>query len=84
MRTIGVPVTPFAMRVLEKIPVAILAFILRFLFDTNMAVVAMERHANSAPDEMKELVNQFRILIKQSGISTPASDKLYAYVDSHP
>lgn len=83
MRKLGVPVTPSPMRMLEWIPVTVLAFILRFLFDTNMAVVAMERHANSAPDEMKELVNQFRILIKQSGISTPASDKLYTYVDSH-
>ena len=84
LRTLGVPITPYAMRILEWIPVTILAFALRFLFDTNMAVVAMERHANAAPDEMKVLVGQFRGLIKQSGISAAASSKLYAYVDSHP
>jgi hypothetical protein len=82
MRTLGVPVTPYAMRILEWIPITILVFILRFLFDTNIAVVAMERHSNSARDEMKELVDQFRVMIKQSGISAPASNKLYAYVDS--
>lgn len=84
MRKLGVPITPFAMRILEWIPVPILVFILCLLFDTKMAVVAIERHANSAPDEMKELANQFQTLIKESGILAPASNKLYAYVNSHP
>ncbi|HEX2993968.1 MAG TPA: hypothetical protein VHP14_04060, partial [Anaerolineales bacterium] len=84
LRTRDIPITPPAMKILDWIPERMLAFLLRMLFSTEMAVTAMERHANAAPDEMKELTDQFRALINQSGISTPSSNALYKYVDSHP
>jgi 2-dehydropantoate 2-reductase len=82
LSTLDIPITPSAMNILNWIPERMLIFLLRMLFTTKMAVVGMERHANSAPDEMKELAGQFRVLIKQSGISTPSSDALYEFIDS--
>jgi 2-dehydropantoate 2-reductase len=52
LSTLDIPITPSAMNILNWIPERMLIFLLRMLFTTKMAVVGMERHANSAPDEM--------------------------------
>ncbi len=36
------------------------------------------QHANAAPDEMKELADQLRVIMRQAGLPHPASDILYA------
>jgi 2-dehydropantoate 2-reductase len=81
LRSVGVSVTPSAVQLVEWVPEPILMLALRFFFDTRLAVVGGERHANAAVDEMKELVGEFREILRRAGRPCPASDILYAEVD---
>jgi len=80
--SVRIPLTPSAVRLVEWIPEPILVFGLRRFFDTQLAVVGGERHANAAPDEMKEIADEFRAILCQAGRPAPASDFLYAQVDA--
>ena len=63
-------------------PLPILVFALRFFLDTNLAEVGGERHANRASDEIKEIADEFRELIRKTGIAAPASAQLFEAVDA--
>jgi 2-dehydropantoate 2-reductase len=83
LRTIGIPLRPAATRLLELIPEPILVFGLRLLFASRVEIVGgMERVFNSSADEMKELADQLRAILLQSGLPSPASDILFAQVDA--
>jgi 2-dehydropantoate 2-reductase len=82
LRTKGIPLRPSYTRLMEWIPEPILMFGLRFFFDTQLAVVGGQRHANAAPDEMKELADEFRKILRQSGVPSPASNVLFARVEA--
>ena len=82
LRTVGVPLKPSATQLVEWIPEPILVFGLRLFFDTQLAVVGGERHFNAAPDEMKELADEFLEIFRQSGLPSPVSDVLFAQVDA--
>jgi len=77
----GTPIVPRSTRLVEWIPEALLVIALRFFLDTNLAVVGGQRHANAAPDEMKEFADEFRAIMRRAGIPTPASDVLFPEVD---
>lgn len=81
LRKIGVPILPRAMRLIEWTPVPLLVLALRLFFDTNLAVVGGQRHANAAPDEMKEMADEFRAIMRRAGIPCPASDILFPETD---
>lgn len=57
-------------------PKWLLVNILRKVFDSKFAQVAMMMHVKAAKDEMAELTREFRTLQKQSGVATPAFDSL--------
>ena len=57
-------------------PKSILTSILSNVFDSKFSEVAMMMHVNAAKDEMAELTKEFRILQKQSGLTTPVFDRL--------
>jgi hypothetical protein len=67
---------------MEWLPEPIIRFGFRLLLDTNLAVVGLQGHGNAAPDEMKELADEFREIFRQSGLPSPASDILFAQVDA--
>jgi hypothetical protein len=50
--------------------------VLRFFLDTRLAVVAGERHAMAAPDEMKELADEIRVIRDRTHTPSPASSAL--------
>jgi len=81
LRADGIPITPARYRILEWIPEPLLVSGLRRLFNTEQANLVMAQHANAARDEMKFLADEFRCLVVQSGLATPAIDRLYAYID---
>jgi 2-dehydropantoate 2-reductase len=81
LRSTGTPIVPRSTRLVEWIPEPLLVFALRFFLDTNLAVVGGQRHANAAPDEMKEIADEFREIMRRAGIPTPASDVLFPEVD---
>jgi hypothetical protein len=43
--------------------------------------VGGQRHANAAPDEIKEIADEFREIMHRAGLPTPASDVLFREVD---
>jgi len=55
---------------------------LRFFLDSKLAVLGGQRHINAAPDEMKEFADEFREIFRQTGLPTPASNILFAFVDA--
>jgi len=82
LRAVGIPVTPSVLRLVDLIPASLLAFGMGRFLDTDLAVVGLGGHGNAAPDEMKALADDFRAILRASGLPSPASDRLYAAVDA--
>ncbi len=61
-------------------PEGILINILKKVFDSKFAEVAMMMHANAAKDEMLELAKEFKTLTEQTKIQTPNLDELIGYI----
>ena len=78
---LGVPITPAATQLVFWIPLPLIAWGVRLFLDTKLAEVGGEKHANAAPDEMKEFADEFREIIRQAGTTAPASAELFAAVD---
>jgi 2-dehydropantoate 2-reductase len=83
LRAVGIPLRPSATRLLEWIPEPILAFGLRCVCDSRLAVMGgIERAVDTFADEMKELADELRVILRQSGLPSPASDVLFAQIDA--
>ncbi|HUI00159.1 MAG TPA: 2-dehydropantoate 2-reductase N-terminal domain-containing protein [Nitrososphaerales archaeon] len=82
LRALGVPLRPPSNRIIEWVPVPILLLLFRRFFNSQLAVVGGQGHAVAAPDEMKELADEFRAIFRQSGTPSAASDILFAEVDA--
>jgi 2-dehydropantoate 2-reductase len=82
LRAMGVPLRPSSTRLIEWIPESFLLLLFRRFFKSHVAVVGGQGHANAAPDEMKELADEFRAIFRRSGTPSPASDILFAQVDA--
>jgi 2-dehydropantoate 2-reductase len=82
LRDTGIPLRPSATWLVEWIPLPILVLGLRLFLNTRLAVVGGQRHANAAPDEMKELADELRVILRRAGRPSPASDVLFAQVDA--
>jgi hypothetical protein len=59
------------------LPGSVVVFGLCRFFDTRLAVVGDQGHANPAVDEMKELMEEFGELLRQADRPSPASKVLY-------
>ena len=80
---VGIPLKPAATRLIEWIPEPILVLAMRLLFGSRLKIVsAMERVFNASADEMKTLADELRLILRQSGLPSPASDILFAQVDA--
>lgn len=77
----GVPIRPRATWLVEWIPVPVQMMAWRLFLNTRLAVIGGQRHANAAPDEMKELADEIRVILRRAGHPSPASDALYAEID---
>ena len=62
-------------------PEGLLIKILRQVFNSKFAAVAMMMHANSARDEMIELGNEFKTLKNQTSLKTPNLDELISCIE---
>jgi 2-dehydropantoate 2-reductase len=81
LRALDIPITPPALQVYEWLPEPILVPLVRRLFNTRSAEIAVAGHASAARDEMKQIADEFRTLTHSTTISTPVLDRLYAYLD---
>jgi hypothetical protein len=81
LRVLGIPITPSALRIFERMPEPVLVAILRRGLATKQAEVAIAAHARTARDEMRHLSEEFKVLTKAAGVPTPAIDRLRLYLD---
>jgi len=70
------------MKFFQWFPEALLIAILKQVFNSKFAEVAMMMHANAAKDEMIELGNDFKTLKYQTSIKTPNLDELLSCIPS--
>ncbi|HTP50026.1 MAG TPA: 2-dehydropantoate 2-reductase N-terminal domain-containing protein [Anaeromyxobacteraceae bacterium] len=78
---IGVPLRPWFSHLIHWLPERFWLLVFRLFFDTELAVVGGEGHANAAPDEMKEIADELRALFRRAAVPSPASDILFTAVD---
>ncbi len=64
------------LRLFYWFPIHLLVGILRRVFGSKFAEVAMMMHVNAAKDEMMELAREFKSLQIESGVETPFLDKV--------
>lgn len=84
IRAHNLPVTPFKLAVLfESLPFAIPVAYWRRYLDTPMGDYFLARHARAAGDEMKQLADEFRNLMKTTSVPTPSLNQLYRCIDEY-
>lgn len=82
LHAIGVPIKPAVTRLAEWLPQPIVLFATRRLLDSRLADMGAQPHLDAAVDEMKEMTDEMRVILRQAGLPTPASDILFAQVDA--
>ena len=68
------------MKLFRLLPEGLLINILKQVFNSKFAEVAMMMHVNAAKDEMIELGNDFKSLRNQTSIKTPNLDELISCI----
>ncbi|HXQ96493.1 MAG TPA: 2-dehydropantoate 2-reductase N-terminal domain-containing protein [Candidatus Acidoferrales bacterium] len=84
LRRVGVRIVPAVNRVLyEWVPERLLVFGMARFLDTEFAAAGLaDADVEGAPGEMKELVEEFRAILRRAGEPAPACERLYAFVDA--
>ena len=84
VRTLGLTVTPLALRVLFTwLPKSFAIFYWRKFFRTEMADYVFGRHARTASREMREIANDCRSMLATTGIEARALQRLYDAIDNY-
>jgi 2-dehydropantoate 2-reductase len=82
MHTLGLPVMPFALKVLFSwLPRNFATRYWRRYFASEMGDYVFARHARIAFEEMQRLADDCRTLLDQSRVEAPALQQLYAAID---
>jgi 2-dehydropantoate 2-reductase len=68
------------LRLFYWLPESVVVNILKQVFNSKFAEVAMMMHVNAAKDEMIELGNEFKTLENQTSLKTPNLDELMASI----
>ena len=81
LRALDVPITPRRIEVFfDRIPEPILVTLMQLWFASKKADVFMAGHTRAAPDEAKQIAQEFRALSQQTSIKTTAIDELARYI----
>ena len=84
VRMLGLTVTPFALRVLFNwLPSSFAVWYWRRYFRTKLADYVFGRHARTASREMREIANECRAILDNTGIKAPALHQLYRAIDEY-
>lgn len=81
VRRLGYPITPARIQLLQCVPEPLLVKVLEKVLATESAQLVIARHANAARDEMQVLAEEFKRLAEQAVVTTPAMDRLAAFID---
>jgi 2-dehydropantoate 2-reductase len=71
---------PFKYNLFYWLPEFVTAGIFKQMFGSRFAEIAFAMHARDGIDEMIELTGEFRALIKEAGVETPAFNELSGYL----
>lgn len=84
VRALGLPVTPFPLKVLFVwLPQMFAIIYWRRFFASKMADYVFGRHARTASCEMREVASDCRALLDKSGVGAPALCQLYHAIDGY-
>ncbi|MBI5262980.1 MAG: ketopantoate reductase family protein [Bradyrhizobium sp.] len=81
LRKLGVTPSPAKLRVMAYLPRPLVVPALRRFFASRLAALAIDGHANAAPDDMCDLARDCRHMIAASGVSAPTMLSLCAEVE---
>jgi len=76
LRTLGHQILPKSEVLISKIPAFLQVAAMWILLSSKFGVVGLEYHLSQAPDEMDQLVGEFKELVDQAGIPVPAIRKV--------
>jgi 2-dehydropantoate 2-reductase len=81
MTALGIPITPPKLKLYQRLPEWLLVPMLSKMARREEVEVGLIGHARAARDESQHLAQEFLELRDQSGVSTPAIDRLLPYLD---
>ena len=79
LKALGAPITPGSHRVFEWLPEPILVSMMRRMVASEATAVKIG-HAEAALEEWRAIAGELEALTRQTGVSTPAMDKLRPYL----
>jgi len=75
LKALGHKIVPASQQILAVMPVFVLAFMLRLMFNSKFGEVGAAWHAQQAPDELQVLAEDLRASVIRSGVPAPAIRK---------
>lgn len=82
LSSLDIPITPPIHKIFRWIPEFLLVAMMRRKLDDKSWSIKIG-HASAARDEMNAIADEFRELGRQSGVATPAMDRLQTYLVNH-
>jgi 2-dehydropantoate 2-reductase len=83
LSVLAVPITPFNLHLMFSwMPRWFPILYWRRALTSKLGEVSLAAHANAAPGEIKQLIDEIRTLVRATSVPTPAMDRLYGYMDS--
>jgi hypothetical protein len=79
LSALGIPITPASHKIFRWIPMFLFVAITRRKLSDEAWCIKIG-HALAARDEMRTLADEFRELVRKSGVNTPAIDELRTYI----
>ena len=71
LKKMGYPITPKSLNRFLWLPEPVVVAFLQKLLRNPRMEIAMEKHAKAAQDEIAQLIEEFMVLVDQSGVFTP-------------
>jgi ketopantoate reductase len=81
LRSLGLPVTPSKLKVIEWLPEPILVLLVQRLLANPLMETALVKHAEAARDEVQHLIGEFMALARTTLVPTPTIDRLLQYYE---
>lgn len=81
LRSLGLPVTPPKLRVIELLPEPILVLLAQRLLANPLMETALVKHAEAARSEVLHLIDEFMTLAQMTSAPTPTIDHLLKYYE---
>jgi 2-dehydropantoate 2-reductase len=81
LHSLGLPVTPLKLEVIEWLPEPVLVLLVQRLLANPLMETALVKHAEAARDEVQHLIGEFMALARTTSVRTPTIDRLLRYYE---